>query len=114
MYEEREGLLFNHPHPKQINQQRVCTYDVFYFLAESSPLFFVSPSCPSQYQTGLDCNISSTLCDVTKPCQNNGSCINNNSIPRGYTCTCPRGFDGTECQIDNRPCKPNTCWNNGI
>jgi hypothetical protein len=85
-----------------------------YFLAESSPTFFVSKLCPSQYQIGPGCNTSSTPCDILKPCQNSGSCINNNNTLYKYICLCPSGFDGTECQIDNRPCKANSCWNNGI
>jgi hypothetical protein len=50
---------------------------------------------------------------MLKPCQNDGSCVNTNRTAVGYNCTCPDGFNGTECQFDNRPCKPNTCWNNG-
>jgi hypothetical protein len=51
---------------------------------------------------------------MLKPCQNNGNCTNDNTTVYGYNCACPRGFDGAQCQVDNRPCKPNTCWNNGI
>jgi hypothetical protein len=50
---------------------------------------------------------------MLKPCQNNGNCTNNNTVVYGYICTCPPGVDGAQCQFDNRPCKPNTCWNNG-
>jgi len=85
-----------------------------YFLAESPSLSFVPRPCPGQYQIGPDCNTSSAPCDILKPCQNNGSCINNNNTLYNYMCLCPPGFNGTECQIDNRPCKPNTCWNNGV
>jgi len=86
-----------------------------YFLAESSPTFFVPQSCSGQYQKiGPDCKTSSAPCDMLKPCQNNGNCTNNNNTLYGYNCLCPPGFNGTECQIDNRLCKPNTCWNNGI
>jgi hypothetical protein len=51
---------------------------------------------------------------MLKPCQNNGSCTNDNSTLYGYVCSCLTGFNGTECQYDYRPCKQNTCWNNGI
>ncbi len=85
-----------------------------YFPAESSSTSFVPQSCPSQYAMGLNCNTSSTPCDILKPCQNNGNCTNNNNTLYNYICLCPPSFDGTECQIDNRPCKPNTCQNNGI
>jgi hypothetical protein len=48
------------------------------------------------------------------PCQNNGTCTNDNTSSVGYTCSCLSGFDGTECQNDYRLCQPSTCWNNGI
>jgi hypothetical protein len=85
-----------------------------YFLAELSPTSFVPQSCPSQYQIGPDCSTSSTPCEILKPCQNNGNCTNKNNTLYNYICLCPSGFEGTECQIDNRPCKANTCQNNGI
>ena len=44
---------------------------------------------------------------MLKPCQNNGVCTDTNTTTLGYKCTCPRGFDGTQCQLDNRPCKTN-------
>jgi hypothetical protein len=51
---------------------------------------------------------------MLQPCQNNGTCNNTNTNVDGYNCTCLHGFDGSQCQYDNRPCKSNTCWNNGI
>ena len=63
---------------------------------------------------GAGCSVSSLPCDILTPCQNNGTCKNDNITTNGYICTCPRGFDGEQCQLDNRPCKPTTCWNNGI
>ncbi|CAF1021685.1 unnamed protein product [Adineta steineri] len=78
----------------------------------SSP-FFVMPFC-GQNKIGLTCNISSAPCDMMQLCENNGTCINNNSIVDGYRCSCSQGFNGSNCEIDNRPCQSNTCWNNGI
>ncbi|CAF0887622.1 unnamed protein product [Adineta steineri] len=78
----------------------------------SSP-FFVMPFC-GQNKIGLTCNISSAPCDMMQLCENNGTCINNNSIIDGYSCSCSQGFNGSNCEIDNRPCQSNTCWNNGI
>jgi hypothetical protein len=83
------------------------------FLENASHLPFVAPTCPGQ-NIGANCNTSSAPCDILKPCQNNGTCNNTNTTPNGYVCTCPSGFDGDQCQIDNRPCKPTTCWNDGI
>ena len=31
----------------------------------------------------------------------------------GYSCNCAPGFAGSGCQLDQRPCQPTTCWNNG-
>ncbi|CAF4191046.1 unnamed protein product, partial [Adineta steineri] len=78
----------------------------------SSP-FFIMPFC-GQNKIGLTCNISSAPCDMMQLCENNGTCINNNSIVDGYSCSCSQGFNGSNCEIDNRPCQSNTCWNNGI
>ncbi len=85
----------------------------FFFLADAPSSSFIPPSCPDQ-NIGTNCNISSAPCDILKPCQNNGSCNNTNTTLLGYNCTCPPFFNGTQCQFDNRPCKPSTCWNNGI
>ena len=69
--------------------------------------------CQNSTRIGLFCNISNTPCDVLKPCLNNGSCSNTNTTVHGYNCTCPTGFNGTNCDIDNRPCQSNTCRNKG-
>ena len=63
---------------------------------------------------GTNCNTSSSPCDLFKPCQNNGTCINTNTTSTGYICTCPHGFDGEKCEYDHRPCKPDTCWHGGM
>jgi hypothetical protein len=39
------------------------------------------------------------LCD-SNPCQNNGTCSNNKNAPSPYyTCGCPYGYSGQDCQI---------------
>jgi hypothetical protein len=83
------------------------------FLGNPSSPFFTAPSCSNQTEIGVDCNITTNLCEMQKPCQNNGNCSNNNTAHYGYICSCPSGFNGTRCELDIRPCKPNTCWNNG-
>ena len=69
--------------------------------------------CSNTTMFGINCNISNTPCDTTEPCQNDGTCHNNDSIFYGYICSCLLGFNGTQCQFDRRLCRPDTCWNDG-
>jgi hypothetical protein len=79
-----------------------------------SPVSIFYPStCSNPNQIGTNCNLPATPCDMLQPCQNTGTCNNTNTTLRGYTCLCVAGFNGTNCEIDIRPCKSNTCWNNG-
>ncbi|CAF0838920.1 unnamed protein product [Adineta steineri] len=75
---------------------------------------FLAPTCSNSITIGSYCNVTSTSCDILQPCQNNASCIDTNTTSNGYNCSCLSGFYGLQCQIDNRPCKSYTCWNNGI
>ena len=56
---------------------------------------------------------SPTACDVLQPCQNNGTCIPNNTVSAGFQCVCLPNLNGAFCEIDRRPCQSNTCWHNG-
>ncbi|KAK2162638.1 hypothetical protein LSH36_95g08055, partial [Paralvinella palmiformis] len=48
---------------------------------------------------------------ISQPCQNGGRCINNNNV---YTCQCPFGYSGSNCQIASTgPCASNPCRNGG-
>ena len=57
--------------------------------------------------TGLD---GENLCNQTacspSPCTNGGSCdlVSDDSSGRGYRCTCPLGFTGTNCENDVDEC----------
>ncbi len=47
-------------------------------------------------------NASCTLDNcVPQPCQNGGTCT---SDPNGYTCACPAGWTGTNCEVDVDEC----------
>ena len=74
---------------------------------------FIPLPCQNPNKIGIDCNTSSTPCETLQPCKNHATCQNTNDSLLGYACTCPDGFDGDQCQNDQRPCKSNTCWNNG-
>ena len=83
--------------------------------ASSPPYLPTSPTRNASSSTNPDppCDISNTLRYLLDPCQHDGTCVNNGSDPDGYTCQCSWGFDGDRCERDIRPCKPDTCWNNG-
>ena len=83
------------------------------FAAGILPPAFVVLSCNDSYRVGAYCNISSAPCDALHPCQNNGTCVDDKTMPTGYQCHCAPGFIGSECLEDTRPCKPTTCFNNG-
>ena len=36
-------------------------------------------------------------CILSQPCKNSATCTNDNV--GGYTCTCPRGYTGKNCEI---------------
>lgn len=74
---------------------------------------FVPLICPNPTNIGINCNISSAPCDILNPCQNSATCTNSNMTLSGYICLCSFGFYGIQCELDYRPCKPNTCWHNG-
>ncbi len=63
---------------------------------------------------GPNCNVYFDTCAQIDPCQNDGTCINDNATLYGYTCVCVTDVSGTECQYDYRVCEADTCWNNGI
>ncbi|UJR22293.1 hypothetical protein I4U23_025351 [Adineta vaga] len=82
-------------------------------ITQTESLFkFILPTCPSSSFIGSSCNISSTLCDILQPCQNQGKCITDNTTSDGYFCQCSSGFNGTHCEHDIQPCQPDTCWHN--
>ena len=62
---------------------------------------------------GVWCTGSLNPCDFLQPCLNNGTCIKNSSIGSGYTCQCPQGIEGIDCELDRRVCQPTTCSRHG-
>ncbi|XP_022100979.1 neurogenic locus notch homolog protein 1-like isoform X1 [Acanthaster planci] len=45
------------------------------------------------------------------PCINGGKCLEDNLAMGGYTCSCPSGYSGQNCEIG--PCDVNPCENDG-
>ncbi|CAM4826422.1 unnamed protein product [Rotaria magnacalcarata] len=79
---------------------------------ETQPPFVPTQICNNS-QIGVNCNVSNSPCDLLKPCQNNGICERNPTDINDYNCLCSRGFNGTHCELDHRPCKPQTCLGHG-
>jgi hypothetical protein len=87
-------------------------YISLWFLASPQPPYLVLSPCVNSTNIGFHCTFSGALCDVMHPCKNNGTC-NNSNDNQNYNCSCLPGFNGTQCEFDHRPCKEDTCWNNG-
>ena len=75
--------------------------------------YFHASACVNSTNIGASCSIPGTACATLSPCQNNGNCTNINAVQEGYVCACVPGFNGTQCQWDRRPCRSDTCLNNG-
>ncbi|XP_050714055.1 delta-like protein 1 [Eriocheir sinensis] len=60
---------------------------------------------------GLFCNADLNYCTNHRPCKNGGTCYN--TEPGSYTCECPAGFSGTNCEIINDTCATTPCQNGG-
>lgn len=83
------------------------------FTNGSTENYFIPPACANSTRIGLICNISNMPCDILKPCENNGICINTNLTMIGYECICSSYSSGINCEIDYHLCTPNPCWNDG-
>lgn len=51
-------------------------------------------------------------CTNHRPCQNGGTC--HNTGQGSFTCVCPPGFTGTECDIQMSDCENQPCLNGGM
>lgn len=50
-------------------------------------------------------------CGTHEPCLNGGTC--KSTAPDRYTCTCPEGFGGANCDVVLNPCATEPCANGG-
>ncbi|XP_071081232.1 delta-like protein D [Haliotis cracherodii] len=60
---------------------------------------------------GLFCNQDLNYCTHHKPCKNGGTCTNTGQ--GSYTCACPTGYTGTNCEIEIDDCERQPCKNGG-
>ncbi|CAM4846598.1 unnamed protein product, partial [Rotaria magnacalcarata] len=84
-----------------------------YSLQKKALLLFEQNNFAGLTATGINCNTSNSSCDLLKPCQNHGTCINTQTDNDCYVCLCATGFNGTHCEFDHRPCKSQTCLGHG-
>lgn len=61
---------------------------------------------------GLFCNQDLNFCTNHKPCRNGGICFNTGQ--GSYTCNCPKGFTGTNCEFPLHDCTRTPCQNGGF
>ncbi|XP_053330526.1 protein delta homolog 1 isoform X2 [Spea bombifrons] len=61
--------------------------------------------------TGQNCLLKKGPCLANgSPCQNGGTCFDNNGYASLATCRCPPGFTGNYCEIGTDDCSPNPCF----
>ena len=92
---------------------RTMEHSFIHFLVPKPPPPFVLLTCNDSDLMGVSCNISTSPCALLSPCLNQATCTANKTSPHGYLCHCPSSFQGSDCEIDTRPCKPDTCRNSG-
>jgi hypothetical protein len=100
-------------HSSNVLHLPVLSISLLILVVLPSSISFYPPACPNDPNIGPNCSTVGTTCDQLQPCANDGTCINANLTVQGYVCVCMTGFNGTYCELDYRPCKSSTCWNNG-
>uniref|UniRef100_A0A8C6KWI0 Notch receptor 3 n=1 Tax=Nothobranchius furzeri TaxID=105023 RepID=A0A8C6KWI0_NOTFU len=84
-----------------------CLYWNYLFYAKVKVLFLVNAF---HSPIGQDCSLIDAC--ATSPCANGARCVNWNNH---YNCSCPPGYQGTNCRNDIDECrKPGACLNGGL
>ncbi|XP_038597013.1 delta-like protein 4 [Tachyglossus aculeatus] len=60
---------------------------------------------------GLFCDQDLNYCTHHTPCKNGATCSNTGQ--GSYTCSCPPGFTGVDCELEVSECDSNPCRNGG-
>ncbi|XP_030414602.1 protein delta homolog 1 isoform X1 [Gopherus evgoodei] len=64
--------------------------------------------------TGKNCHLKKGPCIINgSPCQNGGTCVDDNGFAPHASCLCLPSFAGNFCEIDVDDCEPNPCENGG-
>ena len=108
-----KSLSSSLPISESISTSNLPPAHMTFAIATTASILFHPPACPNSSNIGTHCTTSSAPCDQLQPCQNDGTCFSSNITSLSYLCQCMIDFNGQQCEADDRPCKPNTCWNNG-
>ncbi len=104
-----------HSTPKTCQDGNLCTVDT------CDPLTGSCAFPPVACSAGQTCNAGNGNCESSdpctpNPCQNGGTCFPGARIlgpSNPYTCTCPSGWTGTNCDVDINECLLGVCDSGG-